>query len=159
MKKSEIKTGAIYDIEDRRLHWGAFKAEVLGPDGSGGWKVKLLDPPYAGHQRTVTSRQITRHWLPQYTRVRHRDTRVAGGPEKQKHYDDLAEVACQLAEEIESLDPTHSVGISNIALPSGLAPSGAPGQVSLSLPEPAARALLSALQDYSSSPGALEEII
>lgn len=160
MNKSEIKPGSFYDVEDKRLYWGKLRAEVLGQEQSGGWKVRLLDPPYVGHERTVTSRQIVRHWLSPAERLRHSEVRVSGGADRQAHHDRLSELAASLAEAVEVLEPTHPVAIGHISLPSSLAEQGAPGEISLTLPEPAAKALLSALREAGPAPAdALSELI
>jgi len=159
MKKTEIEVGGLYDLRDSQLNWNAQRCEVLSLKNSGDWNVRLLDPPYTGHQRTVSSRQIANRWISPASRMRNDKLDSYLAEDCIEHHQQLLGLACDLAEKIEACQPDHPVDITSVGLPSNLASRGAPGSVGLTLSEPAAQALLEILESRSSVSPALAELL
>lgn len=159
MRKSEIRIGGFYDVEDNSLFWGTRRGEVVADLGSGCWQVELLDPPYTGCRRKLTSRQIVRNWISPASRVRNGQVTFACRPGQQDKLEDLSALACRIADGLERLDPRHPVEIDSLVLPHRESAPGSPGSLSLSLSEPAAKALLDVLEREPSLAPALLDLI
>lgn len=155
MRAKDIQVGEQYSTQHNR------RVLVLDDLGSGRWQVRFLDPPTAGHETSMSSRDLAEPWrwpearLEEEASLISSDDSIPGARGLARAR--LLRLGARLSQRLQRIDDSHPVEVPQIREDSLIhfqeQRAELPGVVHLALPEPVARRLLEHLGEELEAQG------